>query len=198
LPNPELSFETLDPGAQIDLLLKGYALSIPHISPAAAKQLIEKGAILVDIRNPGEHASERIQGGRNFPLGALRDNCIGESYAVIVFFCKSGARTRMNAALLSKATQVDAFILDGGIDAWKAAGLPINLEARQPMEMAQQAQITAGALALLGAVLGYVVHAGFYALPGLISGCLIFSGLPCTRGIARVLRLMPWNRALNA
>ena len=44
----------------------------------------------------------------------------------VVFHCKSGARTRMNAHALADCTDAEAYILDGGIEAWKAAGLPVK------------------------------------------------------------------------
>ena len=44
----------------------------------------------------------------------------------VVFHCKSGARTRMNAAALAACTDAEVYILDGGIEAWKAAGYPVR------------------------------------------------------------------------
>jgi rhodanese-related sulfurtransferase len=101
----------------------------------------------------------------------------------------------MNAALLAKATSADAFILDGGIEAWKKAGLPVALDRKQPIEMMRQVQIAAGSMALLGAVLGYLVHPGFYALAGFTGAGLMFSGVTGTCAMARMLKRMPWNRA---
>ena len=36
---------------------------------------------------------------------------------------------------LAQAAQVDAFILDGGIEAWKKAGLPVAQDRKQPIEI---------------------------------------------------------------
>ncbi len=100
-------------------------MPLPHISPADAKLLIDRGAVLIDIRDLDEHARERIPAARNRPLSKLREGSVGEGASAIVFHCKSGNRTRMNAPPLAKAASVDAFILDGGIEAWKKAGLPV-------------------------------------------------------------------------
>jgi rhodanese-related sulfurtransferase len=100
-------------------------MSLKHITATEAKRLVDDGAILVDIREHNEHAAENIPGARNHPLsrmGAPLEN----GAPVIVFHCKSGARTRMNANTLANCTDGEAYILDGGIEAWKAAGLPVT------------------------------------------------------------------------
>jgi rhodanese-related sulfurtransferase len=173
-------------------------MSLPHISPAKAKELLQSGAILVDVRDIDEHARERIPAARNMPVSKLCDNAVGEGHAAIVFHCKSGNRTRMNAPLLAKAAQVDAFILDGGIEAWKKAGLPVVLDTKKPIEIIRQVQIAAGSLAFLGAVLGYAVHPGFYALSGAVGAGLMFAGITGTCAMASLLKHMPWNRTAAA
>jgi rhodanese-related sulfurtransferase len=174
-------------------------MSLPHISPADAKLLIEKGAVLVDIRERDEHARERIPGAKSAPLSLVSETGLtGHEGQVMIFHCKSGNRTRMNAGKLAGCTDCEAFILDGGIDAWKTAGLPIHKELKQPIEMNRQVQITAGGMALIGALLGYFVHPGFYALSGAIGAGLMFSGITGTCAMAHVLKRMPWNRAAAA
>jgi rhodanese-related sulfurtransferase len=170
-------------------------MPLPHISPTDAKLLIDRGAMLIDIRDLEEHARERIPAARNHPLSRLCEGSVGEGVSAIVFHCKSGNRTRMNAALLAKAATADAFILDGGIEAWKKAGLPVALDRKQPIEMMRQVQIAAGGMALLGTVLGYFVQPGFYALAGFVGAGLMVSGLTGTCAMARMLKFMPWNRA---
>ena len=169
-------------------------MSLPHISPTKAKALMDQGAILVDIRDMGEHARERIPQAHNMPLSKLCENSVGKDHKAIVFHCKSGTRTRMNAALLAQAAQVDAFILDGGIEAWKKAGLPVTQNRKQPIEIMRQVQIAAGGLALLGALLGLTVNPAFYALSGAVGAGLMFSGMTGSCAMARILKIMPWNR----
>ncbi len=170
-------------------------MHLPHISPSEAKLLIEKGAILVDIRDIDEHAREHIPLSRHIPLGKLCDDSFAEGHPAIIYHCKSGNRTRMNAPLLVQAARCDAFILDGGIEAWKKAGLPVKTDAKQPIEMMRQVQIAAGSLALLGAILGFAAHPGFYALSGAIGAGLMVSGITGTCAMARALKFMPWNKA---
>jgi rhodanese-related sulfurtransferase len=100
-------------------------MPLKHINAVEAKRLVDEGAILVDIREVSEHAAENIPGARNAPLSRLGQSPIGGAPAV-VFHCKSGARTRMNAQALASCTDADVYILDGGIEAWKAAGYPVK------------------------------------------------------------------------
>lgn len=171
-------------------------MSLPQISPAKAKALIDHGAILIDIRDMDEHARERIPQAHNMPLAKLCDNSVGKDQTAIVFHCKSGNRTSMNAALLAQAAQVDAFILDGGIEAWKKAGLPVAQDRKQPIEIMRQVQIAAGGLALLGTLLGLTVNPTFYAFSGAVGAGLMFSGITGSCAMARILKIMPWNRVV--
>ena len=173
-------------------------MSLPHISPSDAKLLLDNGALLIDIRDTGEHVRERIAQARNVPLSKLCDSALGVTGTTIIYHCKSGNRTRMNAPLLARATEAEAFILDGGIEAWKKAGLPVAADTRQPIEIMRQVQITAGGLAFAGAILGFIVHPGFYAISGAVGAGLLFSGLTGSCAMASLLRLMPWNRTAAA
>ncbi len=101
-------------------------MTLKHIGAAEAKKLIDKGAVLVDVREYSEYAAENIPGAENRPLSRIGSTPHDNDHAVIVFHCKSGARTRMNARALAGCTKAEAYILDGGIEAWKAAGLPVK------------------------------------------------------------------------
>jgi rhodanese-related sulfurtransferase len=168
-------------------------MTLISISPAEAHGLIAKGAQLIDIRGRDEHARENIACARNVPLEQLASETFNHGVTVI-FHCKSGMRTQSNAPLLAKLTAGNAFIVQGGIDAWKAAGLPCAKNTRQPVEMMRQIQIAAGSLALLGAVLGFAVNPTFYALSGAVGAGLVFSGISGTCAMRHVLAKMPWNR----
>jgi rhodanese-related sulfurtransferase len=170
-------------------------MSIQRITPEQAQRLIESGAVLVDIRNTDEFARERIPQARNIPLPILGQSPLSTSGAgAVIFHCKSGARTAANATRLASAAGCDAYFLQGGLDAWKGAGLPVQLDRKQPLELMRQVQIAAGLLVLTGVVLGASVSSVFYVLSGMIGAGLTFSGVTGTCGMASLLRLMPWNR----
>jgi len=111
-------------------------MSIKSIDPVSLKKRLDEGsAVLIDIREPHEHAREHIVGARLAPLsrfraedfGALRDK-------VAVFHCHSGGRTGGNAKLLQSKGFRDVYHLSGGIVAWKAAGLPTHSERQTGAE----------------------------------------------------------------
>lgn len=166
------------------------------ISPNRAAELIRAGAVLVDIREADEYAREHIPGARHHSLTRIHSESPARSEAdVLIFHCRSGARTQGNAPKLNAAAQnCKSYILEGGLEAWKKAGLPVELDRRQPIDLMRQVQIVAGGLVLLGVVLGALVTPGFYALSGFVGAGLLFAGVSGFCGMARMLGLMPWNR----
>ena len=58
----------------------------------------------------------------------------------------------------------------------------------------RQVQIVAGSLIVLGVVLGYAVHAGFFLLAGFVGAGLVFAGVTGFCGMAVLLMKMPWNK----
>ena len=103
-------------------------MSLPKIGPAEARQLLNQGAILVDIRETDEHAREKITGAQHLPLSKLDEAKLAlDEGKPVIFHCKSGARTARNASRLAQKVGggCEAFVLEGGLDAWKKAGLPL-------------------------------------------------------------------------
>lgn len=98
------------------------------ISPAAAAALVEKGALLVDIREADERQSGVIPNAAHAPLSALPGCEIPAAPGQpVIFHCKSGGRTGLNAPVLaSKVSGCEAYLLEGGLDAWRSQGLPVT------------------------------------------------------------------------
>ncbi len=167
-------------------------MTLKTISPAEAKKLVAQGATLIDVRGPDEHARERISGASNKPLGELKT--LGATPGPVIFHCKSGARTAANASNLASAAQCEAYILEGGLEAWKAAGLPVSTDKSQPIEIMRQVQITAGSLVLLGVLLSAFVSPSFIWLSAFIGAGLVFSGVSGSCMMAQMLGQMPWNK----
>jgi rhodanese-related sulfurtransferase len=173
-------------------------MALQSISANDAKRLIERGALVVDIREPDEYAREHIPNAISRPVSGLTQGTLDiDKASQIIFHCKSGGRTRSNAARLASAASCEAFMLEGGLDAWKRAGLPVEVDRTQPLEVMRQVQIAAGSLVLLGIVLGALLSPWFYALSGFVGGGLIFAGATGFCGLARLLQVMPWNRRMS-
>ena len=172
-------------------------MTLKTVSPQQARQLLNDGGILVDIREADEHARERIASARHLPLSGLENADIElQRGTPVIFHCRSGARTQANASRLEAFAGEDceAFVVEGGIDAWRKAGLPVITDRRQPIELQRQVQIVAGGLGLTGVLLGFFVSEWFYIVPGFIGAGLLFAGLSGFCGMARLLMLAPWNR----
>jgi rhodanese-related sulfurtransferase len=174
-------------------------MSLPTIKPAEARSLLDSGALLIDIREADEHAREKIPGARHLPLSKLDEADLAVHQGkLVIFHCKSGARTQANASRL--ATKLDgtceAFIVEGGLDAWRKAGLPVTTDHRQPLELQRQVQIGAGSLAFVGTLLGLLVSPWFFAVPAFVGAGLITAGATGVCGMARILMRAPWNRAV--
>lgn len=85
-------------------------------------------------------------------------------------------------------------MVEGGIQGWKQAGLQTVEDKTQPLPLMRQVQIAAGLLILCGVVLGYSVSDGFFLLSGFVGAGLLFAGVTGFCGMARLLKVMPWNR----
>jgi rhodanese-related sulfurtransferase len=167
------------------------------ISAGDANRKLDAGeAVLIDIRETDEHAREHILGARLAPLSAIDSHDFDADHAkAAVFHCRSGMRTQMNAAKLMSRGFRDAYFLDGGLEAWKAAGLPVHTNRDAPIDIMRQVLLTAGAIVLSGIVLGYFVNPGFLALAAFMGAGLMFAGATGWCGLALLLKTMPWNRA---
>jgi rhodanese-related sulfurtransferase len=169
---------------------------IKTISPTRAAELMQQGAVLIDIREADEHARERIPGARHHALSRIdKESPARAGDEVLVFHCRSGARTLGNAARLTAAApSCETYVLDGGLAAWKKAGLPITLDRSQPIDIMRQVQIAAGSLVLGGVLLGAFVAPGFYGLSAFVGAGLLVAGTTGFCGMAHLLARMPWNR----
>ena len=139
-------------------------MSLPRISPQQAKEMLDEGAILVDIREPDEHARERIADAKHMPLSLLDEADLSVHQGKpVIFHCSTGARTAGQAPRLAAKLggECQAYIVDGGLDAWQKAGLPVVSDRRQPLELMRQVQIAAGGLAFFGTLIGLWCRRGF-------------------------------------
>ncbi|HFR4566366.1 MAG: rhodanese family protein [Enterobacter sichuanensis] len=170
-------------------------MSLPLISPQQASARVAEGAKLIDIRDADEYAREHIPVAQSVPLDTLPAGLKAGAGDTIIFHCQSGARTSGNADRLARAAApAQAFVIEGGLQGWKQAGLQTVEDRSQPLPLMRQVQIAAGLLILCGVVLGYSVSGGFFLLSGFVGAGLLFAGVTGFCGMARLLRVMPWNR----
>ncbi len=167
------------------------------VSPQEAKNLIDRGALLIDIRDPAEYLREHIPKAHLLPLTDITagKKLEGTDRLPVIFHCLSGGRTTQNAnALIKAASPAPAFLMSGGINAWKSANLPTIEDKKQPLPIMRQVQIVAGTLILVGVGLGYTIDSSLFLLSGFVGAGLLFAGVSGLCGMANLLLKMPWNR----
>jgi rhodanese-related sulfurtransferase len=102
------------------------------VGPEEASALIEQGATLLDVREPDEWEAGHAPDAVHVPLAALAARA-GEldRDRPVVAVCRSGARSDRGAAAL-RQRGYEAMNLEGGMQAWDAAGLAVVTDAGQP------------------------------------------------------------------
>jgi rhodanese-related sulfurtransferase len=83
---------------------------------------------LLDVREPDEWQAGHIAGSQHIPLGQLRER-LGEvpKDRTILAVCRSGSRSD-SAARGLRTLGYSVENLEGGVTAWKLAGLPLEAE----------------------------------------------------------------------
>lgn len=169
------------------------------VEPALVKKWVESGeAVLIDVREDFEHASEHIAGAELHPLSKFDAAALRERYPGkrMVFHCRSGKRSADAAGRY--CTGGEAFHVAGGILGWKAAGLATERSAGAPkIDVMRQVQMTAGFLIVLGVALGWFVTPWAFILSAFVGCGLMFAGATGWCGMAILLGKMPWNRAVK-
>lgn len=97
-----------------------------EVPPARARELIDGGAQVVDVRTANEHSVSHIEGARHMPIERL-DAEVGEldRDRPLVVYCRGGNRSGVAAEALRNSGW-DAHSIDGGLVAWAESGLPVE------------------------------------------------------------------------
>lgn len=174
-------------------------MTLQKISPEEAWRKIQQGAKLIDIRNRDEYAREHIEEAQLVPLSEISSTpIVDQDTECIIFHCKSGMRTQSHAPTLEQAAGTcPAYTINGGISAWRKAGLPVITDRSQPLELMRQVQIVAGSLILIGFAGGVWISSYFYGLCAIVGIGLLVAGVTGFCGMARLLKRMPWNHSMQ-
>ena len=99
----------------------------PSVDVAGATHLINReDALVVDVRDQGEYESGHILGARSIPLARIESSDLKRKDKPVIVYCESGDRASKAAALLRKKGFDKVVLLNGGLGAWKQAGLPVE------------------------------------------------------------------------
>ncbi len=151
--------------------------------------------LLIDVREPGEHAGEHIPGASLMSLSRFDPNQVPKAPGKsLVLYCQSGNRSAQAGHQLLDADGGTVCHLQGGIASWRAAGYHTDRSARAPISLQRQVQMTAGSLVLLGTLLGAFVSPWFLVLSGFVGAGLMVAGITDTCAMAMMLAKLPYNQ----
>lgn len=99
-----------------------------RLSPADANQRVASGELkIVDVREQWEYARDHIPNATLTPLGQIiarpAEVISGDN---IVFVCEVGQRSAVAAEMAAALGMQHVFNLEGGMQAWRTAGLPVE------------------------------------------------------------------------
>ncbi|MEV1174525.1 rhodanese-like domain-containing protein [Nonomuraea sp. NPDC049784] len=155
------------------------------------------GAILLlDVRTPAEFETAHVDGAVNVPLDRLETHLPQLAEAAlsrIVLICQSGGRATTAQAKLAQAGIPTSAVMTGGMNAWLAAGAPVN-RGRQRWSLERQVRLVAGLLVLVSVLLSLVTPWSLL-VTAFVGAGLTYAGASdnCLMGL--LLTRLPYNRA---
>lgn len=98
-----------------------------EVTPSEARERLDKGALLLDVREIDEWERGHVEGARHIPLGDLHSRMSEIPTDVqIVCICRSGRRSAKAQKILGALPKTrNIYNLNGGILRWVKDGLPI-------------------------------------------------------------------------
>ncbi|MBP2580427.1 rhodanese-related sulfurtransferase [Streptomyces sp. PvR006] len=169
----------------------------PALTPVVLHRLVQEGRAprLLDVRTPGEFRTVHIPGSYNVPLDTLREHraeLLSHLDEDVVLVCRSGARAAQAERALAGAGLPNLRVLDGGVNAWEAAGAPVN-RGPERWDMERQVRLVAGSAVLATGLVGVLVP-GVHLIGTAIGAGLTYAALSnsCMMGV--LLSRLPYNR----
>lgn len=174
--------------------------TIQKITPQELQARMEKGerVEILDVRTPAEFQALHAQPARLVPLSSLDPKAVmaerGAGDEPLYVICKAGSRASQACQQFMACGFTNVVCVEGGTEAWAAAGLPVNRGARKVLSLDRQVRIAIGAFVAAGASLGLAVHPGFTLIALFCGLGLVYAGITDTCGMAMMLARMPWNQ----
>jgi rhodanese-related sulfurtransferase len=121
----------------VDQLLSTARSRLDRLTPAEAHAAARRGAVIVDIRSDSQRERDGlVPGARRVPRNVLewrcdpasehRDPALARPDAHIVLLCDEGYQSSLAAATLQQLGIRRATDVEGGFQAWRAEGLPVD------------------------------------------------------------------------
>jgi rhodanese-related sulfurtransferase len=172
-------------------------IATDRISTGALEALRREDPLvrILDVRTGGEFETAHIPGSYNVPLDTLAEH-VAEFARVehpVVLVCQTGGRAGQAHSTLTGAGKQTLHILDGGINAWTAAGGEVTRSEHQRWPMDRQVRLFAGVSATVAVLLSIFVPRSKW-LAAAVGAGLTHSAVTDTCLVAPVLAKLPYNR----
>lgn len=179
-------------------------MTIKTVDSKTLKKWLEKGeAVLIDVREPSEHAHCHIKGSILMPPAEVNAKALAKfRNKKLVFHCKIGQRSAIACEKVAKEDpKLNVYNLDGGIDSWKGCGFRCVMGQGAcgmsscykfgSLCIEDQIRVVLGSVILLFIILGYYVNDAFFWITGALGVLFIISGFTgkcmlrdCLKGLA--------------
>jgi rhodanese-related sulfurtransferase len=121
----------------VDELLARARRTLDRVQPADVPDAVAAGAVLIDIRSDAQRAADGVVPGavrvaRNVlewrcdPASRWRWEEVSDPARQIILMCDGGYQSSLAAATLQELGLPRATDLDGGFQAWRAEGMPVE------------------------------------------------------------------------
>ncbi len=184
-----------------------------HPTSVTVQQLSDRDSAgrlnILDVRTPIEFRELHAENARNVPLDVLdphtfmrdrtAESSVGEANhasnsETVYVICKAGSRGAKACQKFLDAGYTNVVNIDGGTDAWAAAGLPV-VRGKKAVSIERQVRIAAGLIVLVGASAAIVTqNAWLAAIPAFVGAGLMFAGITDSCAMGMLIAKMPWNR----
>ena len=163
---------------------------------AKVRQLIHEDPRigLLDVRTGGEYEASHIPGAWNVPLATLSEH-VREFAKVgrpMILICQTGNRAQQAHAKLQSAGKQGLHVLEGGMNAWEAAGGDVVRGETTKWALDRQVRLVAGSLVMAGIAGSMFVPKLKFLSAGVGFG-LAFSAVTNTCAMASMLARLPYN-----
>ncbi|MFB7452960.1 rhodanese-like domain-containing protein [Streptomyces sp. NPDC056194] len=171
--------------------------TVQSITPAVLHRLVQEGRAprLLDVRTPGEFRTVHVPGAYNVPLSTLREHraeLLSHLDEEVVLVCRSGQRAREAEQALAQAGLPNLRVLEGGMNAWEAAGAPVERGVER-WDMERQVRLVAGSIVLTTGLVGVLVP-GVHLIGAAVGAGLTYAALSNSCAMGVLLSKLPYNR----
>jgi len=159
-----------------------------------------KPLMLIDVRTPAEFEAVHVAGARLLPLdnldcaAVLAEREKSGAASPIHILCHSGARAKRAAEKFAAVGFKDCLVVEGGTQAWAAAGLPVERGERAVLPLDRQMQTIIGLMIIAGVALAQLVDPAWIWLSGFAGLGLLVAGVTGFCPLRMVVSRMPWNQ----